>query len=70
MYVFLTDATLLGQGWVGWRNDTRNGQAIEIKFEFNNVREFTGVHIYCNNQFQKDVQVTPNSHRYLETYYV
>ncbi|XP_003248013.1 discoidin domain-containing receptor tyrosine kinase B isoform X2 [Acyrthosiphon pisum] len=46
-----------GQGWVGWRNDTRNGQAIEIKFEFDKVREFTGVHIYCNNQFQKDVQV-------------
>ncbi|XP_050425447.1 discoidin domain-containing receptor 2-like [Adelges cooleyi] len=46
-----------GQGWVGWRNDTRNGQPIEIKFEFDKIREFTGVHIYCNNQFQKDVQV-------------
>ncbi|XP_050524252.1 discoidin domain-containing receptor tyrosine kinase B-like [Daktulosphaira vitifoliae] len=46
-----------GQGWVGWRNDTRNGQPIEIKFEFDKIREFTAVHIYCNNQFQKDVQV-------------
>ncbi|OAD53524.1 Discoidin domain-containing receptor 2 [Eufriesea mexicana] len=44
------------QGWVGWRNDTR-GQAVEIKFEFDKVREFSSIHIYCNNQFTKDVQV-------------
>ena len=46
-----------GQGWVGWRNDTRNGQPVEIKFEFDRIREFSAVHIYCNNQFNKDVQV-------------
>lgn len=45
------------QGWVGWRNDTRANRPIEIKFEFDTVREFTCVHIYCNNQFMKDVQV-------------
>lgn len=45
------------QGWVGWRNDTRANKPIEIKFEFDGVREFTCVHIYCNNQFTKDVQV-------------
>nr|XP_031826228.1 discoidin domain-containing receptor 2-like isoform X2 [Nomia melanderi] len=44
------------QGWVGWRNDTR-GQPVEIKFEFDKVREFSAIHIYCNNQFTKDVQV-------------
>ncbi|CAD1475147.1 unnamed protein product, partial [Heterotrigona itama] len=43
------------QGWVGWRNDTR-GQPVEIKFEFDKVREFSAIHIYCNNQFTKDVQ--------------
>nr|CAD7425484.1 unnamed protein product [Timema monikensis] len=46
-----------GQGWVGWRNDSRGGQPVEIKFEFDKVREFTAVHIYCNNQFTRDVQV-------------
>ncbi|KAK2586853.1 hypothetical protein KPH14_009791 [Odynerus spinipes] len=46
-----------GQGWVGWRNDTRGGQPIEIKFEFDVVREFSAIHIYCNNQFTKDVQI-------------
>ncbi|XP_065221336.1 discoidin domain-containing receptor 2 isoform X2 [Planococcus citri] len=45
------------QGWVGWNNDTRNGQPVEIKFEFDRVREFTFVHIFTNNQFSKDVQV-------------
>lgn len=46
-----------GQGWVGWKNDTRNGHPVEIKFEFDQVREFSAVHIYCNNQFTKDIQV-------------
>ncbi|KAK1116910.1 hypothetical protein K0M31_017987 [Melipona bicolor] len=45
-----------GQGWVGWRNDTRSGHPLEIKFEFDHVREFSAVHIFCNNQFTKDVQ--------------
>lgn len=49
-----------GQGWVGWKNDTRNGQPVEIKFEFDRVREFTAVHIFCNNQFTRDVQVSLN----------
>lgn len=45
------------QGWVGWKNDTRSGHPLEIKFEFDHVREFSAVHIFCNNQFTKDVQV-------------
>lgn len=43
--------------WVGWKNDTRNNKPIEIKFEFDKVREFSAVHIHCSNQFVKDVQV-------------
>lgn len=46
------------QGWVGWRNESREKQPLEIKFEFDQVREFSAVHIYCNNQFTKDVQVS------------
>lgn len=45
------------EGWVGWKNDTRDNKPIEITFEFDKVREFTAVHLYCNNQFTKDVQV-------------
>ncbi|XP_050300890.1 discoidin domain-containing receptor 2-like [Anthonomus grandis grandis] len=45
-----------GQSWVGWKNDTRH-KPIEIKFEFDKVREFSAVHIFCNNQFTKEVQV-------------
>lgn len=45
------------QGWVGWRNDTRNNEPIEIVFEFDKVREFTTVNLFCNNQFTKEVQV-------------
>lgn len=46
-----------GQGWVGWRNDTRNNRPVEIIFEFDKIREFSSVTIYTNNQFTKDVQV-------------
>lgn len=52
-----------GQGWVGWKNDTRSANPLEIKFEFDHVREFSAVHIYCNNQFTKDVQVSPSQLR-------
>nr|CAI5831270.1 unnamed protein product [Callosobruchus analis] len=45
------------QTWVGWKNETRHNKPIEIKFEFDKVREFQSVHIYCNNQFTKEVQV-------------
>lgn len=45
------------QAWVGWKNDTRSSKPIEIKFEFDKVREFSAVHIYCSNLFTKDVQV-------------
>lgn len=45
-----------GQTWVGWKNDSRH-KPIDIKFEFDRVREFSAVHIYCNNQFTKDIQV-------------
>lgn len=45
------------QGWVGWKNDTRGETPVEITFEFDAVREFTALHIFCNNQFTKEVQV-------------
>lgn len=54
---FKSDFYDSSQSWVGWKNDTRSGRPVEIKFEFDKVREFSAVHIYCNNQFTKDVQV-------------
>lgn len=45
------------QAWVGWKNDTRSNKPIEIKVEFDKVRQFSAVHIYCNNLFTKDVQI-------------
>ena len=43
---------------MGWRNDSRNSQPVEIVFEFDKVREFRSMDIYCNNQFTKEVQVS------------
>lgn len=54
---FKLDFYNTSQAWVGWKNDTHANRPLEIKFEFDRVREFSNVHIYCNNQFTKDVQV-------------
>ncbi|CAH2034880.1 unnamed protein product, partial [Iphiclides podalirius] len=42
--------------WVGWRKEARPNPPV-ITFEFDKVREFSTVHLYCNNRFMRDVQV-------------
>ncbi|KAK9877948.1 hypothetical protein WA026_020169 [Henosepilachna vigintioctopunctata] len=54
---FKTELYNEGQAWIGWKNDTKHKDYIEIKFEFDKMREFSSVHIYCNNQFTKEIQV-------------
>ncbi|KAL3275329.1 hypothetical protein HHI36_020096 [Cryptolaemus montrouzieri] len=54
---FKSDFYNEGQAWVGWKNDTRHNTSIDITFEFDKVREFSAVHIFCNNQFTKEVKV-------------
>ncbi len=46
-----------GYDWIGWRNETFNGNPVEIVFKFNQVRNFTSLRIHCNNMFSKDVRV-------------
>lgn len=46
-----------GSRWVGWSNATRNGEPLDITFEFANIREFTAVHLHANNMFTRGVQV-------------
>lgn len=45
------------QGWIGWKNDSHINNYVEVTFEFDKIREFTAIHIFCNNQFTKEVQV-------------
>ena len=46
-----------GYEWIGWKNDTREGRPVELTFEFDEVRNFSAVHLYTNNFFTKDTQV-------------
>lgn len=46
-----------GSRWVGWYNDSRDGEPVEILFEFDTVREFHAVHLHTNNMFNRGVQV-------------
>ncbi|CAH0546092.1 unnamed protein product [Brassicogethes aeneus] len=46
-----------GSRWVGWNNDTRDGEPLEIIFEFDAIREFTAVHLHANNMFTRGVQI-------------
>ncbi|KAG7165703.1 Discoidin domain-containing receptor 2-like 2 [Homarus americanus] len=42
---FRVDALGMGRGyeWVGWKNNSRQGQPVEITFEFDSIRNFTAV---------------------------
>ncbi|XP_052746722.1 discoidin domain-containing receptor 2 isoform X2 [Bicyclus anynana] len=42
--------------WVGWRNDS-HVEPPALIFEFDRVREFSAVHLFCSNKFMRDVQV-------------
>ncbi|XP_046402897.1 discoidin domain-containing receptor 2-like [Ischnura elegans] len=47
-----------GNGWVAWKNDsTGPDRHVEMIFEFDQVRNFSAVHLYTNNYFSRDVQV-------------
>lgn len=46
-----------GSRWVGWYNDSRDGEPVEILFEFDTIREFHAVHLHTNNMFNRGVQV-------------
>lgn len=56
MYYYLFGA---GNGWVGWRKESFSKKGyVELIFEFNEVRNFSAVHLYTNNFFSKNVQVS------------
>lgn len=55
--------------WVGWRNDSRAGAPPAVTFEFDRVREFSALHIYCNNKFMRDVQVTTSAFYLFTSFY-
>nr|CAI5859950.1 unnamed protein product [Callosobruchus analis] len=46
-----------GNGWVSWKNDSMPNGYVELLFEFDQVRNFTAVHLYTNNLFSRNVQV-------------
>ncbi|XP_050420548.1 discoidin domain-containing receptor tyrosine kinase B-like isoform X3 [Adelges cooleyi] len=46
-----------GNGWIGWRKESFTKGFIELIFEFDEVRNFSAVHIFTNNFFSKNVQV-------------
>ncbi|KAK6628869.1 hypothetical protein RUM43_002686 [Polyplax serrata] len=46
-----------GNGWVGWKKTSFPRKYIEITFEFDEIRNFSVVHLFTNNFFSKEVQV-------------
>ncbi|XP_017777041.1 PREDICTED: discoidin domain-containing receptor 2-like [Nicrophorus vespilloides] len=46
-----------GNGWMGWRNDSTEEDYIEMIFKFDQIRNFSAVHLFTNNFFSKGVQV-------------
>ncbi|XP_025835674.1 discoidin domain-containing receptor 2-like [Agrilus planipennis] len=46
-----------GNGWVAWKNSSSLLGYIELVFQFDEVRNFSSVHLFTNNYFTKGVQV-------------
>lgn len=46
-----------GNGWVGWKNDSFKDGYVDLVFEFDQIRNFSAVHLFTNNFFNRDVQV-------------
>lgn len=47
-----------GNGWVGWHKEAFPKGFVELVFEFSEIRNFSAVHIFTNNFFSKNVQVS------------
>lgn len=46
-----------GSGWVGWKNDSFPSGYVELIFKFDEIRNFTAVHLFTNNFYSRNVQV-------------
>ncbi|KAJ3661415.1 hypothetical protein Zmor_005810 [Zophobas morio] len=46
-----------GNGWISWKNDSVPNGYVELTFEFDQIRNFTEVHLFTNNFFSRNVQV-------------
>ena len=44
-----------GYEWVGWRNDS-SSEPVSIIFEFDTIRNFSSVQVFCNNMYSKQVR--------------
>ncbi|KAF2902521.1 hypothetical protein ILUMI_03664, partial [Ignelater luminosus] len=58
-----------GNGWVGWKNDSTANGYVELLFEFDQIRNFSAVHLFVNNYFSRDVQVGQISYPHRNGYY-
>ncbi|CAH1395253.1 unnamed protein product [Nezara viridula] len=46
-----------GSRWVGWRNESQQGEYLEILFQFDDIRKFTAMHLYTNHFVGMEVEV-------------
>ncbi|KAK9754778.1 Protein tyrosine and serine/threonine kinase [Popillia japonica] len=46
-----------GNGWVGWKNESFPNGYVELVFKFDEIRNFTAVHLFTNNFYSRNVQV-------------
>jgi len=44
-----------GYEWVGWRNDSST-EPVSMIFEFDTIRNFSSVQVFCNNMYSKSVR--------------
>ena len=52
------DLRISGYDWIGWRNTSAfDARPLQIVFKFDDVRNFTAMRVFMNNDFTRQVRV-------------
>lgn len=47
---------LRGFEWVGWKKTNKNRTSVQLRFNFDSIRNLSEIRIHTNNMFSKDVE--------------
>jgi len=45
-----------GFEWIGWKKSHKNRTSIQLRFDFDTIRNFSEIRIHTNNMFSKDIE--------------
>jgi hypothetical protein len=47
---------LRGFEWIGWKKTIKNRTSVQLRFDFDSIRNFSEIRLHTNNMFSKDIE--------------